>query len=158
MITRPSVGRSSGSVRLNRRSGGFRSRSEIAAAMADVVGVEPSPAHPRAPFRRPVPGLAPLAALRGVVEQYVGRLQAQGFTVAGATAEIERAVRHALPGDTPDWSTHLLLQELERWTIAAYAVRDGGASGRSLGPAGRPRTDGAGGAGGGAGGDGGRAA
>ena len=125
MIARPSVGRSSGSTRVPRRSGSVRSRSEIAAALADVVGVEPSPDHTRAAFRRPVPGLAPLAALRRAVEQYAARLKAQSHTVAGAAAEIERAVRHALPGDTPDWSTHLLLQELERWTAAAYDASGG---------------------------------
>lgn len=95
----------------------------ILAALANVVGAEPGPTNPRAPVRTPMPGLAPIAALRRSVELYAARLRGQHRPETEVVGDVTRLVRHALPADTPDWSAHLLLEAVERWVIAAYGDR-----------------------------------
>lgn len=125
------IRRSSGAVRPARRSSGIPAvlaglaaigsgPDDLGAALADVVGTEPSPARPHAAFRRARPGLGPLSVLRLVVLRLARQMQAERLPTERAIGELKRKIRHLLPSDTPDWCAHLLLEEVAQWTADAY--------------------------------------
>jgi len=101
-----------------------RTSFAIDAALADVVGVEPSPTRPYAAVQQPLPGLGPLSVLRTAIQEFAGDQHAAKLPVERVIAQINDAIRHALPSATPDWSAHLLFEEVVRWVTEAYARAD----------------------------------
>jgi hypothetical protein len=89
-------------------------------ALADVVGEEPSPMHPRCTARSPLPGLGPLARLRREMRRHLDVSRLNGVPAEAARVTILRAVDAAMPSWTPEWSTHLLREEVTRWCAEAY--------------------------------------
>jgi len=124
--------RSSGAVRPARRSSGIPAvvfagtsatgsgADDVGAALADVVGTEPSPARPFAAYRTARPGLGPLSVLQLVVQRLARQMRTDGVSIERAIGDLKRSIRHLLPSDTPDWSAHLLLEEVTRWAVDAY--------------------------------------
>jgi hypothetical protein len=99
---------------------GVPAPSDLRAALADVVGMEPTPTRPDAQCRVALPGLGPLSQFRQVVVRMVLEARADRVPIERVTGELERQIRHLLPSDTPDWSAHLLLEEVARWSRDAY--------------------------------------
>jgi hypothetical protein len=95
-------------------------RADLLAALADVVGTEPTPSQPRAPHRAPRPGLGPLSVLHYAVSRLAAQMRGERLSADSAVGELERLVRHGLPSDTPDWSAYLLIEDVSRWTSEAY--------------------------------------
>jgi hypothetical protein len=126
------IRRSSGAVRPARRSGGIPTSvgasatatapvsDDLAAALADVVGTEPSPTRPHAAFRTARPGLGPLSVLRIVVLRSARQMHSDRMPTERAIGDLKRRIRHLLPSDTPDWTAYLLLEEVARWVADAY--------------------------------------
>ncbi len=91
----------------------------VLAALADVVGDEPSPLRPLAVARSPLPGLGPLERLRLEVLLHLTERRREGMGVDAARRRILRAVDGAVPSGTPEWCTHLLREEIGRWCAEA---------------------------------------
>jgi hypothetical protein len=92
--------------------------SAVLEALADVVGEEPSPLRPLTVARSPLPGLGPLARLRLEVRHYLAHLRETGLDANTAEWALLKAVDTATPSWTPEWSTHLLREEVHRWCAA----------------------------------------
>jgi hypothetical protein len=90
-------------------------------ALADVVGEEPSPYRPLTVARSPLPGLGPLARLRLEVRLHLMQARHTGIDEGAARGALLRAVDAVMPSWTPEWSTHLLREEVHRWCADAYA-------------------------------------
>ena len=90
-------------------------------ALADVVGEEPSPLRPLTVARSPLPGLGPLARLRLEVRLHLLHARQTGLDESAARCALLRAVDAVMPSWTPEWSTHLLREEVYRWCAEAYA-------------------------------------
>jgi hypothetical protein len=103
----------------------------IDAALADVVGVEPSPARPYAALREPLPGLGPLSVLRSAVDEYAREQYTAQMPVERIITQIRGMIRHALPSATPDWSAHLLFEEVARWVGEACGQAESDGTPRS---------------------------
>jgi hypothetical protein len=105
---------------------GLGSADDLVRALADVVGSEPGPRNVRAPYRTPVPGLGPLDGFCRALRGYVIRLQAHGVPPEAVVVHVKRLVRDAMPSGTPEWSAHLLTEEVVRWASSALdgAPRD----------------------------------
>jgi hypothetical protein len=54
-------------------------------------------------------------------------MRAERIPVDRALGELKRQITHLLPSDTPDWSAHLLLEDVARWAADVYLQvgRDG---------------------------------
>jgi hypothetical protein len=89
-------------------------------ALADVVGEEPSPLRPLTVARSPLPGLGPLARLRLEVRLHLIHARQTGLDEDAARCGLLRAVDAVMPSWTPEWSTHLLREEVHRWCAEAY--------------------------------------
>jgi hypothetical protein len=89
-------------------------------ALADVVGEEPSPLRPLTRARSPLPGLGPLARLKLEVRMHLAHSRQTGLGENAARCGLLRAVDAVMPSWTPEWSTHLLREELYRWCAEAY--------------------------------------
>jgi hypothetical protein len=95
--------------------------SAVIEALADVVGEEPSPLRPLTVARSPLPGLGPLARLRLEVRLHLLHARETGLAEGAARCALLRAVEAVMPSWTPEWSTHLLREEVHRWCAEAYA-------------------------------------
>jgi hypothetical protein len=95
--------------------------SAVFEALADVVGEEPCPLHPMCTARSPLPGLGPFARLRLEVRLHLMQARQSGLDEDAACYALLRAVDSAIPSWTPEWSTHLLREEVHRWCSEAYA-------------------------------------
>jgi len=95
--------------------------SALLEALADVVGEEPSPLRPLTVARSPLPGLGPLARLRLEVRLHLLQARHNGLDENTARCGLIRAVDAIMPSWTPEWSTHLLREEVHRWCAEAYA-------------------------------------
>jgi hypothetical protein len=89
-------------------------------ALADVVGEEPSPLKPLTVPRSPLPGLGPLSRLRLEVRLYLVQARQSGLDERASRSALLRAVDAVTPSWTPEWSTHLLREEVHRWCAEAY--------------------------------------
>lgn len=97
---------------------------DVVRALADVVGSEPGPRNVRAPYRTPMPGLGPLDGFGRALRGYAMRLRAHGVPPEAVVVHVKRLVRDALPSGTPEWSAHLLTEQVVRW---ATSVQDAAA-------------------------------
>jgi hypothetical protein len=95
--------------------------SAVLEALADVVGEEPSPLHPLTRARSPLPGLGPFARLRREVHMHLLHVRESGLDEDAASYALLKAVDTSTPSWTPEWSTHLLREEVLRWCSEVYA-------------------------------------
>jgi hypothetical protein len=95
--------------------------SAVFEALADVLGEEPSPRHPTIVARSSLPGLGPFARLRREVRLHLIQARQSGLDEDAASYALLRAVDAAVPSWTPEWSTHLLREEVRRWCSEVYA-------------------------------------
>jgi hypothetical protein len=95
--------------------------SAVLEALADVVGEEPTPRRPLTVARSPLPGLGPLARLRLAVRLHLMQTRQSGLDEEAACWALLKAVDTTMPSWTPEWSTHLLREEVHRWCAEAYA-------------------------------------
>lgn len=95
--------------------------SAVLEALADVVGEEPSPMRPLTVARSPLPGLGPLARLRLEVRLHLLHARESGLDEDAACWALLKVVDTATPSWTPEWSTHLLREEVHRWCAETYA-------------------------------------
>ena len=70
--------------------------------------------------RSPLPGLGPLARLRIEVRLHLLHARQGGTDEYTARCALLRAVDAVTPSWTPEWSTHLLREEVHRWCSEAY--------------------------------------